>query len=194
MDRSLCDSLRPPAVFVLATLLAAPAARAMTLTSPDIQPGGAIAPEQAFDGAECPGRNVSPALAWIDPPEGTKSFAVSMIDPDAPAAGGFWHWWAFDLPAGSTGLAKGAGSGAGLPPGALQGHNDFGPLGYGGPCPPKGKPHHYVITVYALDIERLGPEAGKSTEDFDAAVRGPCAGESDAGRRFRVVKRSIPLD
>ncbi len=162
----------PTGVFVLAALLAAaPAAGAMTLTSPDIQPGGAIAPEQAFDGAECPGRNVSPALAWIDPPEGTKSFAVSMIDPDAPAAGGFWHWWAFDLPAGSTGLAKGAGSGAGLPHGALQGHNDFGPLGYGGPCPPKGKPHHYVITVYALNIDRLGPEAGKSTADFDATVR-----------------------
>jgi Raf kinase inhibitor-like YbhB/YbcL family protein len=163
--------LPPTAVFVLAALLAAGTARAMTLTSPDIPPGGSIAPEQAFDGAECPGRKVSPALAWTDPPEGTKSFAVSMIDPDAPAAGGFWHWWAFDLPAGSTGLAKGAGSGTGLPAGALQGHNDFGPLGYGGPCPPKGKPHHYVITVYALDIERLGSEAGKSTADFDAAVR-----------------------
>ncbi len=159
------------AVFVLAALLTAPTARAMTLTSPDIPPGGAIALEQAFDGGECPGRNVSPGLAWTDPPEGTKSFAVSMIDPDAPAAGGFWHWGAFDLPAGSTGRAIGAGRGGALPVGASQGRNDFGPLGYGGPCPPKGKPHHYVITVYALDIERLGPEASKSTADFDAAVR-----------------------
>ena len=159
------------AAFVLAALLDAQIARALTLASPDIRPGGSIASEQAFDGAECPGRNVSPALAWSDPPEGTKSFAVSMIDPDAPAAGGFWHWWAFDLPASSTGLAKGAGSGFGLPAGALQGRNDFGPLGYGGPCPPKGHPHHYVITVYALNIERVGPQASKSTADFDAAVR-----------------------
>lgn len=161
----------PTAVFVLTALLAAPISSALTLASPNIQPGGSIAPEQAFDGADCPGRNVSPELAWSDPPDGTKSFAISMIDPDAPAAGGFWHWWAFDLPAGSTGLAKGAGSGAGLPAGALQGHNDFGPLGYGGPCPPNGKPHHYVITVYALDIERLSPQASKATADFDAAVR-----------------------
>jgi Raf kinase inhibitor-like YbhB/YbcL family protein len=157
-------------VFVLTAFLLAPAALAMTLTSPDIPPGGAIGSEQAFDGAECPGRNVSPALAWSDPPEGTKSFALSMIDPDAPAAGGFWHWWAFDLPASSTGLAKGAGSGAALKDGALQGRNDFGSPGYGGPCPPKGKPHHYVLTVYALDIDRLGPEADKSTADFDATV------------------------
>jgi Raf kinase inhibitor-like YbhB/YbcL family protein len=157
-------------VFALAALLSARAASVMTLTSPDLKTGGPIAAEQAFDGADCPGRNVSPALVWSDAPEGTKSFAVSMVDPDAPA-GGFWHWWAYDLPAGATGLEKGAGSGPGLPAGATQGRNDFGPVGYGGPCPPQGEPHHYAITVYALDIDRLGLAAGASTADFDAAVR-----------------------
>jgi Raf kinase inhibitor-like YbhB/YbcL family protein len=161
----------PAAFFALTFLLVAAPACALTLTSPDIEPGGRIAEEQAFDGAECPGRNISPALIWSGVPEGTKSFAVSMIDPDAPAAGGFWHWWVYDLPVGSTGLKKGAGSGHGLPAGATQGRNDFGLVGYGGPCPPRGKPHHYVITVYALDADRFRLAAGASTADFDAAVR-----------------------
>jgi Raf kinase inhibitor-like YbhB/YbcL family protein len=159
------------AVFVLASLPGAQSARAFTLTSPDIAPGGRIAEEQAFDGADCPGHNVSPALVWSDAPKATKSFAVSMIDPDAPASGGFWHWWVYDLPAQSTGLQKGAGRGSNLPPGATQGRNDFGPVGYGGPCPPRGQPHHYVITVYALDINRFGLAEGASTADFDAAAR-----------------------
>jgi Raf kinase inhibitor-like YbhB/YbcL family protein len=157
------------AVVILAS--AAGAARALTLTSPDIGPGGRIAEEQAFDGADCPGRNVSPALAWSDAPKGTKSFAVSMIDPDAPAAGAFWHWWVYNLPATATGLNRGAGSGRGLPDGAVQGRNDFGPAGYGGPCPPRGRPHRYVITVYALDIDRLRLAEDASTAAFDAAAR-----------------------
>jgi len=158
-------------VFALAPLLGAAPAVALTLTSPDFERGGRMAEEQAFDGADCPGRNVSPKLVWSDAPQGTKSFAVSMIDPDAPAAGGFWHWWVYNVPADSTGLKKGAGSGGGLPRGAVQGRNDFSPVGYGGPCPPKGRPHHYVITVYALDIGRLGLAATASTADFDAAAR-----------------------
>lgn len=160
-----------PSVLVLVAGLSAEPASALTLGSPDIGPSGRIAVEQAFDGADCPGHNVSPALVWSDPPKGTKSFAVSMIDPDASAAGGFWHWWVYDVPAGAAGLRKGASQGSGLPAGANQGHNDFGSLGYGGPCPPRGKPHHYAITLYALDIERLGAEAAASTAAFDAAVR-----------------------
>ena len=167
---------KPMRAFATATALAlvpllGAAASALTLTSPDLAPGGRIGAEQAFDGADCPGRNVSPALVWSDAPETTKSFAVSMIDPDAPAAGGFWHWWVYDLPASATGLKGDAGRGAGLPVGASQGRNDFGLVGYAGPCPPKGLPHHYVITVYALDIQRLGRAATASTADFDAAVR-----------------------
>lgn len=157
-----------PIVLALAPLLDVVSAAALTLTSPDIKTGGRIADEQAFDGADCPGRNVSPALVWQDPPEGTKSFAVSMVDPDAPLAGGFWHWWAYDVPARAHGLPKGAG---GLASGTVQGRNDFGSIGYGGPCPPRGAAHHYLITVYALDIDRLDRAASASTAAFDAAVR-----------------------
>ena len=140
----------------------ASAADAMTLTSPDIKPGGKIADEQVFNGWDCTGKNVSPALEWSGAPKGTKSFAVSVYDPDAPTGSGFWHWWVADIPADATRLPKGAGGGAGLPAGAIQAPNDFGGRGYGGPCPPKGRPHHYLITVYALDVDELAIDANAS--------------------------------
>jgi hypothetical protein len=139
----------------VAGFASASAANAMTLSSPDIKSGGKIADEQVFNGWDCTGRNVSPALAWSGAPKGTKSFAVSVYDPDAPTGSGFWHWWVANLPADTTGLPKGAGSGTGLSAGAVQMRNDFSATGYGGPCPPKGTPHHYQITVYALDVDKL---------------------------------------
>jgi len=146
--------------------LSASAANALTLTSPDITPGGKIADEQVFNGWDCTGKNVSPALAWTGAPKGTKSFAVSVYDPDAPTGGGFWHWWVANLPADASGLPKGAGGGTGLPEGAVQPNNDFSLPGYGGPCPPKGKPHHYHITVYALDLDKLPVDAKASPAVF----------------------------
>ena len=146
--------------------LSGSAANALTLTSPDIKPGGKIADEQAFNGSDCAGKNVSPALAWTGAPKGTKSFAVSVSDPDAPGGGGFWHWWVANLPADATGLPKGAGGGTGLPEGAVQANNDFSLPGYGGPCPPKGKPHHYHFTVYALDLDKLPVDAKASPAVF----------------------------
>jgi Raf kinase inhibitor-like YbhB/YbcL family protein len=142
-------------LLAVAGLASTNAANAMTLTSSDMKPGGKIADEQAFNGGDCTGRNVSPALSWSGAPRGTKSFAVSVYDPDAPTGSGFWHWWVTNLPSDATGLPKGAGSGTGLPVGAVQAPNDFGEIGYGGPCPPKGTPHHYQITVYALDADKL---------------------------------------
>ena len=148
----------------VAGLAGASAADAMTLTSPDVKPGGKFADEQVYrgPGGDCTGGNVSPALSWSGAPKRTKSFAVSMYDPDAPTGSGFWHWWVADLPADTTGLPKGAGSGTGLPAGAIQVRNDFGSVGYGGPCPPKGRPHHFQITVYALDVDKLGVDANAS--------------------------------
>jgi hypothetical protein len=142
------------------------AASALTLTSPDVKSGGKIADKQVFKGWDCTGGNVSPALAWTGAPKGTKSFAVSVYDPDAPTGSGFWHWWVVNLPADATGLPKGAGGGEGLPAGAVQAHNDFSAVGYGGPCPPKGLPHRYLITVYALDVDKLDVDGNASPAVF----------------------------
>ena len=108
----------------------------------------------------CTGGNVSPQLSWKDAPAGTKSFAITMYDPDAPTGSGFWHWEVFNIPANVTELAEGAGSdGGSLPQGAAHGRNDAGMNAYMGPCPPQGDPdHHYVITVFAVDVEALPPD------------------------------------
>jgi phosphatidylethanolamine-binding protein (PEBP) family uncharacterized protein len=84
-------------------------AQSMTLTSPEIAEGATIANEQVFKGFGCTGGNVSPALSWSGAPSGTKSFAVSIYDPDAPTGSGWWHWVVFNLPAATTALPKGAG-------------------------------------------------------------------------------------
>jgi Raf kinase inhibitor-like YbhB/YbcL family protein len=148
------------ALFLAGALASLPAQAAggFTLASPSIKPGSMLTEAQVFNGFGCSGKNVSPALEWKNPPKGTKSFAVTVYDPDAPTGSGWWHWVVYNLPAASTMLAEGAGSadGKGLPIGAVQGRTDFGAPGFGGACPPKGdKPHRYIFTVYALKTERL---------------------------------------
>ncbi len=121
-------------------------AQSMTLTSADLKDGAAIANEQALRGFGCNGGNVSPSLSWNGAPAGTKSFAISIDDPDG---GGWRHWVVFNIPRDTTSLPKGAGDVKKklMPKGAIQSRNDFGAYGYGGPCPPAGdKPHHYQIT------------------------------------------------
>jgi Raf kinase inhibitor-like YbhB/YbcL family protein len=126
------------------------------VTSPDLQSNGRIAPTHVFNGMGCAGQNISPTLQWSNPPAGTKSFAVTAYDPDAPTGSGWWHWVMYNIPAGTTGLAAGAGNGRNAPRGSAQGTTDFGTKGYGGPCPPVGdKPHHYHFTVFALKVDRL---------------------------------------
>jgi Raf kinase inhibitor-like YbhB/YbcL family protein len=147
---------------VVCGLGGASAASALTLTSADIKPGARIVNEQVANLFGCASPNVSPALAWSGAPEATKSFAISMYDPDAPTGSGFWHWWVVNIPADTTSLSKGAGSGTGLPSGAMQGRNDYGATGYGGPCPPPGKPHRYVITVFALSVDKLDVDQNAS--------------------------------
>ena len=136
-------------------------AQSMTLTSPDLSEGGIIAKEQVFKGFGCTGGNISPALKWSGAPSGTKSFAVTIYDPDAPTGSGWWHWVVFNIPPGTSALPKNAGNVKAklMPEGAIQSRTDFGADGYGGPCPPPGdQPHHYQITVFAVDVAKL-PDA-----------------------------------
>jgi Raf kinase inhibitor-like YbhB/YbcL family protein len=130
------------------------------LRSPTVRPNGTLSNDQVYSGFGCTGKNISPALTWRGAPSGTKSFAVTVYDPDAPTGSGWWHWVVYNIPATVTGLPVGAGSagsaGGKLPAGAVQSHTDFGTPGFGGPCPPTGdKPHRYIFTVYALKAERI---------------------------------------
>lgn len=144
----------------LALSLAASTAMAtdFSLSSPQIKPSATLTDAQVFNGFGCSGGNVSPALAWQGAPEGTKSFALTVYDPDAPTGSGWWHWVVYNIPADVSALPEGVGSGdfTGLPAGASQGRTDFGSVGFGGACPPVGdKPHRYIFTVHALKTERL---------------------------------------
>jgi hypothetical protein len=149
--------MRTLTLVALLALATPAAAEKLTLESPDVKPGAHLTVKQVFNGFGCAGENVSPALAWKHAPAGTKSFVVTVYDPDAPTGSGWWHWVVYDIPADVTGLPAGAGSGGpGLPAGAKQGRTDFGPPGFGGACPPPGdKAHRYVFTVHALKVERL---------------------------------------
>ena len=128
------------------------------LTSPTVKHKGAIGNEHVFNGFGCSGNNTSPELRWEGAPKGTKGFAVTVYDPDAPTGSGWWHWVIFHLPADTTSLTADAGKPEGekAPQGSIQSMTDFGQPGYGGPCPPPGdKPHRYVFTVYALKVDRI---------------------------------------
>lgn len=144
--------------FALATGPFAHAADPFTLESAEVKPGRTIAEAQVFKGYGCDGGNVSPSLAWKNAPAGTRSFAVTVYDPDAPTGHGWWHWVMFNIPADVTSLPAGAGDpkAGKAPKGAVQSRTDFEKPGYGGPCPPVGdKPHRYVFTVYALKVDKL---------------------------------------
>ncbi len=156
-------------------------ALALELTSPDVAQGATIAKKHVFGGHGCDGGNLSPALHWTAPPPGTKSFAVTVHDPDARGGAGFWHWLAYDLPAATTGLPEGvAADGKGLPAGAAQAASDFGRAGYGGPCPPKGdKPHHYHFTVYALKTGHLKLPPDASAAQTAAAIQAEAIGSAE---------------
>lgn len=134
----------------LTLLGAASFAQTFTLKSADI--GGQATQKQFANAFGCHGENISPQLSWEHAPEGTQAFAVTMYDKDAPTGSGFWHWVIFNIPATATELRSNAGDVAKMiaPKEAVQSMTDFGKTGYGGPCPPAGAPHEYLITVYAL--------------------------------------------
>ncbi len=127
----------------------------------------------------CQGADVSPSLEWTAPPAQTRSFALVLEDPDAP--GGMWcHWVLYDIPDGVLALAQG------YKPGSVgvSGINDFGKLGYGGPCPPKGRPHRYFFKLYALDVHTLGLGAGIPRAELLNAIKGHVLAEAQYMGRF----------
>lgn len=139
----------------LATTTLPAMAQDFTVTSPDVAEGSTISDAQYWNNFGCTGENARPALAWTGAPKGTKSFAVTLYDKDAPTGSGFWHWVAYDIPADATGIASDA-----LPEGTVEGNTDVGVPGFAGPCPPVGRTHNYTFTVHALGVEALEGVAG----------------------------------
>ena len=137
----------------------------MNLSSTSFQNGSRIPAKFT-----CNGAGISPQLAWSAPPAGTASFALIVTDPDAPRRT-FVHWVLYDLPAAAQALPEGLPGLGQLSNGARQGRNDFGEIGYGGPCPPPGSPHHYILTLYALDAT-LNLPVGATRAQVEAAMQG----------------------
>lgn len=127
---------------------------------------GRFTAEQYYNGYGCAGRNVAPHIAWQGAPAEARSFAVTIFDPDAPTGHGWWHWLIVDIPASTHELTPGQ-----LPAGVFETITDFGNPGYGGPCPPTGQDHHYVITVSALRVDSLALPADRSPAAVDAAIK-----------------------
>ncbi|MBU3655953.1 MAG: YbhB/YbcL family Raf kinase inhibitor-like protein [Alphaproteobacteria bacterium] len=171
--------------WALLMVVASPSADALQLNSIDVPADSTIKQQFVFNGFGCSGENRSPALSWRDAPKDTKSFALTVYDPDAPTGSGWWHWLMIDIPSSRSDLPRGFGqlasqsgqkledkkasqatrkadnplpADAPLSPAAAirQIRNDYGQAAYGGPCPPKGdKPHRYIFTLFALKVERL---------------------------------------
>ncbi len=144
---------------------------AFSVSSPDLAPGKPVSRELLFNESECKGGNRSPQIAWRGAPAQTRSFAVTIFDPDAPGRG-WWHWAVAGIPASVAHLpANASASGALHKLGAVEARNDWGTDGYGGPCPPPGKAHRYVVTVYALNDEDLRLRQGTPALMFEHEIR-----------------------
>lgn len=148
------------------------------LRSNAFQPEGNIPPRFT-----CEGDNISPELTWTGAPEGTKSFALIVHDPDAPRAGGYTHWVVFNIPATVTHIVENAPKDGKLASGGSQGKNDDGSLGYTGPCPPSGT-HRYYFRIYALDKE-LNLSSGADKATLEKALHGHVLGQAECMGRYR---------
>jgi len=160
---------------------------AFVLTSPDVAEQQMLARTFVHSAMGAGGENLSPALSWSGTPEGTRSFALTMYDPDAPTGSGWWHWVVYDLPASCTGLPRGAGAADGklLPAGARQGNTDFGSPGYGGAAPPPGHgPHRYIFTLHALKVDRLDVPPGATAAYVGFMIHFAKLGEATLTARY----------
>jgi Raf kinase inhibitor-like YbhB/YbcL family protein len=138
---------------------------ALTFSSQDIKPDSVISNTHVFNGFGCSGKNISPRLKWTDAPKETKSFALTVYDPDAPTGSGWWHWSLVNIPASykSLPLDFGRADQFKTKDDILQIRNDFGAHKFGGPCPPVGdKPHRYIFTLYALKTDKIDLDQGSA--------------------------------
>jgi Raf kinase inhibitor-like YbhB/YbcL family protein len=131
----------------------------------------------------CDGADISPVLTWTEQPFGTKALAMIMDDPDA-FRGRFVHWVLYDLPPDARSVAEGLAKDRQLANGARQGQNDFGEIGYNGPCPPKGSSHRYVFKLYALDA-KMNLKAGASKSGLERAMKGHILAQAEISGRYR---------
>ncbi|WP_284359507.1 YbhB/YbcL family Raf kinase inhibitor-like protein [Candidatus Phycosocius spiralis] len=141
--------------FAVAAVASSAWAEEFRLSSTSIAEGAKLSPTQVFEGFGCHGGNQSPQLTWTNAPVGTKSYAITAYDPDAPTGSGWWHWNVVNIPASVTELPTDASRKGALPKGAMEIRNDYGVSGFGGACPPPGEMHRYIFTVHALGIDKL---------------------------------------
>lgn len=170
----------------LCSVFTAAQAESFSLKSPTVEDGATLTDEQVFSGFGCSGKNQSPPLKWTAGPEGTKSYAITVYDPDAPTGSGWWHWVVYNIPANVTELPAGAGEPTGkhLPQGARHGRTDFGSYAFGGACPPQGdKPHRYIFTVHALKTDKIDVPA-----DATAALIGFMINANSLGKASFTAK------
>ena len=166
-------------------------AAGFTLSSPDIKAGGTIPASFEFNSFGCNGENKSPALMWSGAPKDTKSFAVTVYDPDAPTGSGWWHWTVVNIPASVNELTPNAGAagGANLPKGASHVRIDYGVAAWGGTCPPQGdKPHRYIFTVYALKTDKLELPADATAALAGFMIKGNALGQASFTAKYGRVK------
>jgi len=138
-------------LITLSMLTALLSADGLSLSSKDLK--GQLSINEVFNGFGCSGKNISPELSWENSPKGTKSFALTVYDPDAPTGSGWWHWLVFNISKDTKGFEKGVDLSKST---AVESLTDYGKAGFGGACPPKGdKSHQYIFTIHALDIEKI---------------------------------------
>ena len=148
------------------------AAQSTFTVTTDDAPGGRFPQAQYYNSYGCTGGNLSPHIAWSGAPASTQGYAVTIFDPDAPTGHGWWHWLVIDIPVTTSSLVRGISGTAGAQAlGIVETKTDFGTAAYGGPCPPAGQDHHYVITVYAMKSPHLDLAPASNPADVETALK-----------------------
>jgi Raf kinase inhibitor-like YbhB/YbcL family protein len=158
--------VKPLALLLISATMVQPAVHRFAVHSPNFRAGGPLPASAEYNGSGCHGSNRAPRLTWSGAPRGLRSYALTVVDPDAPVSGGWVHWVLYNIPRTAAGLTPA------VVRASAAGTNSFGFRGYGGPCPPPGDPpHHYVFTVYALSVARLHG-AGLTRPALLSAIKG----------------------